>query len=55
MGSLRAQSLDLLLGFGLCGQAGGMLDLKLLLSEGQDVSLFQSLLLPNCQMAVPWL
>lgn len=34
MGSLEAQSLDLLLGFGLSGQAGDMLNLKLLVSRG---------------------
>lgn len=37
MGSLEAQFLDLQLGFGLSGQAGDMLDLKLLASEGWDV------------------
>ena len=52
MGSLEAQSLDLLLGFGLSGQAGDMLDLKLLVSEGWDVSLHSY---PCCFPSARWM
>ena len=51
MGSLEAQFLDLLLGFGLSGQSGDVLDLKLLVLEGWDASLRSC---PGCFPSAGW-